>query len=252
MIIDTHAHLMFKDFNGEVDAVLKRATDAGVEKIINVGCDVKTSQQAVEMAARDDLYATLGLHPYDSLVATDDLMEEWGNLISSNKKIVAVGECGLDYFKATIPKEDQKNAFRLQLALAEQTGLPVIIHNRDADEECLEILEEFDVKAVFHCFSGNVEFARKLWNKGYLTSFTGIITYPKAENVREVAAEVPLDKLMVETDCPFLAPQLYRGNRNEPAYVVEVVKKIAEIRGMSVDEVARLSSENAERFLARL
>lgn len=253
MIIDTHAHLMFKEFKGDVEAVVERARTVGVEKIVNVGCDLESSKQAVEMARRyEDLYATLGLHPYDALYANEDLMAEWEKLILENKKIVAVGECGLDYFKARIPKEDQKKAFRMQLELAKKLNLPVIIHNRDADDECLEILEEFTDKgrleAVFHCFGSNVQFARKLWYKGYWTSFTGVITYSKAENLREVVSEVPMDMFMVETDCPYLAPQRYRGQRNEPAYVAEVVRKIAEIRNISVKEIERMSTKNAEKF----
>lgn len=260
MIIDTHAHLNFKQFRGEVNAVLERARAAGVEKIVNVGCDVKSSRRAHEMSLKyDGLFATLGLHPYDALEATPELMEEWERLISENEKIVAIGECGLDYFKARVSREDQKKAFRMQLELARRVGLPVVVHNRDADEDSLEILKEFDgsdgkrrVEAVFHCYGSNVEFARKLWYQGYMTSFTGVITYPKAVEIVAVAGEVPMDMFMVETDCPYLAPQKFRGERNEPAYVVEVVKKIAELRRISVEEVARISTENALEFFFRM
>ena len=144
MIIDTHAHLNFKQFNGEVDAVLQRARAVGVEKIVNVGCSVKDSREVVELSLKhDDFFATVGLHPYDALEATPELMKEWESLVSENKKIVAIGECGLDYVKADVPKEDQKKAFRMQLELAQKVGLPVIVHNRDADEDSLEILKEF-------------------------------------------------------------------------------------------------------------
>lgn len=250
MFVDTHAHLMFKDFNGEVDAVIMRAKSVGVERIVNVGCSLLTSNQAIEMAAKYDcLYATLGLHPYDSPDATEELMKNWEKLILENKKIAAIGECGLDYFKARIPKDIQKNAFRLHLKLAQKTGLSVIIHAREADEDCFEILNEFaGIKAVFHCFGSNLEFAKRVWEKGYLTSFTGIITYPKAENLHAVVKEVPLDKFMIETDCPFLIPQKYRGQRNEPAFVVEVAKRIAEIKRTSLVEIERLSTENAMKF----
>lgn len=262
MIIDTHAHLMFKDFgtDKEIKEVIERAFGNGVEKIINVGCSLESSEQAVLMAEKyDNLYATVGLHPYDSLDANEKLMKKWEQMILSNKKIVAVGECGLDYFKARISKEIQKNAFLLQLRLAQKTGLPVIIHNRNADDDCLEILKEFDgsngnprVKAVFHCFGSDIRFARKIWQDGYFTSFTGIITYLKTENLREVVEEVPSDMFMVETDCPYLAPQKYRGKRNEPSYVVEVAKKIAEIKEISAEEVERISTQNVEKFFIHM
>lgn len=261
MIIDTHAHLMFKDFNGDVDEVLRRAKGNGVEKIINVGCSVETSAQAIEFAEKyDEFYATLGLHPYDALDATEDLMEKWEVLARENEKIVAIGECGLDYFKSKVSRDDQKKAFRMQLKLAMKTGLPLIIHNRDADNDCFDILEDFEknemggrrLNTVFHCYSSDVRFARKLWYKGYFTSFTGVVTYPNADKVREVVDEMPMDMFMVETDCPFLSPQKFRGERNEPAYVTEVVKKIAEIRDLNVDEVARISTENAKEFFLRM
>lgn len=260
MIIDTHAHLNFKQFRGEVDAVLERARAAGVEKIVNVGCSAKDSREVVELSLKhDDFFATVGLHPYDALEATPELMEKWERLVSENEKIVAIGECGLDYFKVQVSREDQKKAFRMQLELAQKVGLPVVVHNRDADEDSLEILKGFDgsdgkrrVEAVFHCYGSNVEFARKLWYQGYMTSFTGVVTYPKAVETVAVAEEVPMDMFMVETDCPYLAPQRHRGGRNEPAYVVEVVKKIAELKRISVEEVARISTENALEFFFRM
>jgi TatD DNase family protein len=260
MFIDTHAHLMFDQFSGEVDSVLERAFRADIKKIINVGCDTASSFKAYEMSLKyKNIYATLGLHPYDSLEASDSLMEEWEELISMNKKIVALGECGLDYFKAKVSVEDQKKAFRMQLKLAQRVGLPVVVHNREADYDSLSILKEFDgsdglpkVRAVFHCYGSNVEFARELWRLGYYTSFTGIITYPNAFDLQAVVEEVPLDAFMIETDCPYLAPQKYRGGRNEPSYVVEVAKKIADIRGLSFNEVGRISTENALEFFLRL
>ncbi|MCK9186704.1 TatD family hydrolase [Candidatus Gracilibacteria bacterium] len=255
MLIDTHAHLMLKEFEGDFDEVLLKAKEAGVEKIINIGCDVKTSQVAVEMAEKyENMYATLGVHPDDAVLATEDLMDEWKNLILKNKKIVAIGECGLDYFKNEIPAEMQKQAFALQIDLAKAAKIPLIVHCRDAYDDCLEILDEkFDwneknIGIVFHCYSGNLSFAEKLWERGIFTSFTAIVTYPNAKDVQEVAKEVPLDRFMVETDCPFLAPQLYRGKRNEPAYVLEVAKKIAELKNISLEEVIEISGKNAFGF----
>ncbi len=260
MIIDTHAHLMFKQFKGKIPDIISRAKDAGVGKIINVGCDFESSAQAVAMLEMDEcLYATLGLHPYDSEQATEELMAAWEKLCNENKRIVAIGECGLDYFKAKVSKDLQKKAFRMQLELARKVSLPVIIHNRDADSDCLDILKEFDgsdgkprVNAVFHCFGSDVNFARMVWYNKYMTSFTGIITYPNAEDLRAVVDEVPMKYFMVETDCPYLAPQKYRGQDNEPSYVTEVVKKIAEIKEIPESEVIRMSTENAHQFFLRM
>lgn len=236
----------------ELPAVLQRAKEAGVEKVINVGISVGSCVDSLKMAKEHEgfLYATVGMHPYDSHLVNDEIMAEWERMVRENPgKIVAVGECGIDYFKSEAPKEAQKEAFSKHLQLAEKVNLPVIIHNREADEDCLRIFEAFPgTRAVFHCFGSNLEFAREVWKRGLYTSFTGIITYPKAEELREVVREMPLDLFMVETDCPYLAPQEYRGKRNEPSFVVEVVKEIAKVREMSFEDVARISSENAKRL----
>lgn len=258
MVIDTHAHLIFtEDFPaGELPEVLQRAKDAGVSKIINVGISVGSCVDSLRMACEHEgfLYATVGMHPYDSHLVNDEIMAVWEKMAQENPgKIVAVGECGIDYFKSEASKEVQKAAFRKHLELARKVTLPVIIHNREADEDCLQILDAFPgTSAVFHCFGSSLEFAREVWKRGFYTSFTGIVTYPKAEELREVVKEMPLDLFMVETDCPYLAPQAYRGKRNEPAYVLEVVKDIARVRGISFEEVARISSENAKRLFALL
>ncbi len=254
MVIDTHAHLMFtEDFPAsELPEILKRAREVGVSKIINVGISVGSCVDSLRMAQEYEgfLYATVGMHPYDSHLVNDEIMAEWEKMARENPgKIVAVGECGIDYFRSEAPKEAQKEAFSKHLQLAEKVNLPVIIHNREADEDCLKILETFPgTRAVFHCFGSSLDFAREVWKRGFYTSFTGIVTYPKAEELREVVREMPLDLFMVETDCPYLAPQEYRGKRNETSFVVEVVKEIAKVRGMSFEEVARISSENAQRL----
>lgn len=253
-MIDTHAHLMFPEFKGEILKILECARVAGIEKIINVGCSAEFSRAAIGLANEyENLYATVGLHPYDVEDLSEDLMKEWAGLIRTNKKIVAVGEIGLDYFKAKISKDKQKAAFLRQLKLANETGLPVVVHNRDADEDSFEILQKFPgVRAVFHCYSSNLEFARKLWSAGYWTSFTGVITYPNARELREVVNEVPMNGFFVETDCPFLAPQKYRGKRNEPAYVVQIAQQIADVKGISLEEIDEASTENAMGFFGRL
>lgn len=260
MFIDTHAHLMFDQFKGEVPDVLQRAHAAGVTKIINVGCSIEASKEAFKQVGeynaryKIDLFATLGLHPYDASDFSDKLLDEWARMIevaggSTGGKIVGIGEIGLDYFKAPVPHDIQKKAFRGQLQFASQMKLPVIIHDREADEDCLEILEEFpDLKVVFHCYASTLEFAKRLWAKGYYTSFTGIITYPKSDELRKVVSACPEGQFMIETDCPYLAPQSVRGERNEPAHVVEVAKEVAKLKDLTVEDAGKISGENAKIF----
>ena len=250
MLIDTHAHLSFPQFGRDFLKVIERAKAVGVSRIVNVGCDLESSSAVVDMLVHDEcLYATLGMHPYEACDVDDELMEKWRGLIERESRIVAVGECGLDYFKAEIPHDEQKEAFRGQLELAKKVDLPVIVHNRDADEDCVSILDEFDgLGVVFHCYGSGLEFARKLWKRGIFTSFTGIISYPNASDLREVVKEVPDELFMIETDCPYLAPQMYRGQRNEPAFVENVAHEVAEIRGVSFEKIAEKSSANAMKF----
>lgn len=249
MIIDTHAHLSFPELTTDLDGVLVRAQDAGVGKIVSIACDKAAYEPTLEIALKyENVFATLGMYPDGAEFVNDELFKTWSDWISTNKKIVAIGECGLDYLKVEVPHEMQKKAFELQLKFAQENDLSVVIHNREADEDTFEILTKYKVRAVFHCYASNLEFAKKLWDAGYMTSFTGIITYPKAEELREIVKMCPNDKFMVETDSPFLAPQVWRGQRNEPSFVVEVVRKIAEIKGIDVEEAAKISSENAESF----
>jgi len=260
MLIDTHAHLMFDQFKGEVPEVLQSASAAGVTKIINVGCSVEASKEAFKQVEKFnhryeiELFAALGLHPYDASDLSDNLLDEWARMIevaggSEGGRIVAIGEIGLDYFKAPVPHDIQKDAFRGQLQFASQMKLPVIVHNREADEDCLEILSEFpDLKVVFHCYASSLEFAKRLWEKGYYTSFTGIITYPKSDELRQVVSACPEGQFMIETDCPYLAPQQVRGERNEPAHVSYVAKMVAKLKGLTFEDAGKISSENANMF----
>ncbi|MBI5152038.1 TatD family hydrolase [Candidatus Peregrinibacteria bacterium] len=264
MFIDTHSHLDFPEFKADIEQVIKRAQNAGVGKIINVACDLKTCETASGLSRKYDfIYSTLGLHPYESRFVTPELMNNFFEQVeadakggaakdgeaASGRKIVAIGECGLDYFKAKIPYEEQIRAFQLQLELAQRAGLPVIIHSRNSEADVLEILKEFsDVRFVFHCYGGNIENAGKILDAGGMISFTGVITYPKAENIRDTAKYVPLDRIMSETDCPYLAPQKYRGKRNEPAYVVEVVKEISRVKNLPLEKTESALQKNAEEF----
>jgi TatD DNase family protein len=273
MIIDTHCHLMATQFDEDREDVISRARAHGVGMFLNVGFDDFTNKRSLEMASQhQDFYATLGYHPYEADKCTPELMAKWKKFLLDPKaskedielfgvdldeeqlaevksKVLAVGETGLDYLKSPISQEVQKKSLELQLQLATEVDLPIIIHNRQSDKDCLDILRNFsNVKAVYHCFDSNLEYAKKVWNFGYITSFTAIATYPKSNDLREVISNMPLDQFFVETDCPYLAPQKFRGKRNEPAYILEIIKLIAALKGITTEEVKRLSTENVARF----
>lgn len=252
MIIDTHAHLCFEEFAADLEVVLERARKESVSKILNVGCDVESSRRAVAMAKEyGGIYATIGLHPYESASFGSEVVEIWREILKGEdrKCVKAIGETGLDYYKCEVAKAAQIKSFEGHLALASEFGLPVIVHNREADEDCLISLAKFpDVKAVFHCFGSGLDFALRVIEAGHFVSFAATITYGNAEKILNVVRQIPLERFLVETDCPYLAPQVVRGRRNEPAFVVEVAKKIAEVRGLSFEEVARISTKNAENF----
>lgn len=251
MLIDTHAHLDFKEFDRDRDEVIRRAKKFGVEKIINVGCNLKRSQNSIALSQKyDNIYATVGLHPHDA-------KEEFGKYeelakLGKNKKVVAIGECGLDYFR--LEKEEdkikQKEVFLSQLDLALKLNLPVIIHCRNAFDDLLTLLKikkyKNKIRGVTHCFSGTLRYAREFLNLGLSISFTGSITYvrPKGE-LLAVVRMVPLDRIMIETDSPYLAPVPHRGKRNEPAFVKFVAEKIAEIKGLGFKTIADQTTQNA-------
>ena len=216
--------------------------------MVIVGCDKKTNRQVLEMSEKYDfMFATMGVHPAD---APDDLDEEEINFIRAHKdKIVAVGEIGLDYHHMSMSKEKQAENFRIQIRLAKELDLPIVVHSRDAAEDTLQILiEEEAKKVVFHCYTYDLEFAKKVWGHGYYTSFSGVVTYKNAASIQEAAKHAPLDLIMIETDCPFLAPQSIRGQRNDMSYVIEVGEKVAELRGEPAEKIAEATAKNAERF----
>lgn len=248
MLIDTHCHLDFQNFEKDFDEVLARAKSAGVEKFINPGVDLSSSKKAVELAKKfPQVFAAVGFHPSDAEKLSADNLNTLEEL-ASNERVVAIGEIGLDFFKMRNSKKIQIEAFEKQLALAEKIQKPVVIHSRESDDEIFTILDNFKIRGVFHCFGGDWNFAEKVLDKGFLIGLTGIVTFPNATNVREVAKEIPLEKLLIETDAPFLAPQKFRGQRCEPAHVVEVAKEIAELKNLSVEEVAGQTMKNAEDF----
>lgn len=258
MYIDTHAHLDFPDYKAEVTAVLGRAKEADVSKIINVGVDLKTSKKSVELARQNpEVYAAIGLHP-DSSGDLDMETRSYMTALSAQKKVVAIGEIGLDYYYikrsskfARYPKREQQIfCFEQMLDLAIELRLPVIIHCREAESDMISILKsnKDNLVAVMHCFSGNYEYAKKILDMGFLISFTGNITFKNNTEISEVIKKIPLGSIMLETDSPYLAPEPNRGKRNEPAYVVEVAKKIAEIKDMPIEEIARSTTKRAESF----
>jgi TatD DNase family protein len=251
MIIDTHCHIQMPPLDKDTEGVIKRANQAGVHKMIVVGCGLELSKKAIEIAeSHDGVFAAIGLHPEDAKNYNETMWAEYEEM-AKNPNVVAIGETGLDFFKEYSPRDKQIEVFKkhIELAFKADKDKGLIIHNRDADEISLRILQEYKVKkAVFHCFASNVDFARKVWDAGYMTSFTGIITYPKSEELRKVVEECPLECMMVETDCPFLAPQKYRGGTNEPAYVVEVAEEIARIKNKDLKEIEEITTKNAEEF----
>lgn len=251
MLFDTHAHLNAEEYKDDLEEVISRAQEAGVTNMVVVGFDRPTIERAMELVAGYDfLYASVGWHPVDAIDMTEeDLI--WIEELASHPKVVALGEMGLDYHWDKSPKDIQKEVFRKQIRLAKKVKLPIIIHNREATADILEILKEEnaeEVGGIMHCFSGSPEVARECVNMNFYISLGGPVTFKNAKKPKDVAAEVPLDKLLIETDCPYLTPHPFRGKRNEPGYVKLVAEQIAEIKGLSYEEVAAATTKNAKKF----
>lgn len=252
MFIDTHCHLDFIEFDSDRDEVIKRAKDSGIDYIINVGSALKASQAAVELSKRYDfIYAAIGIHPHDADTVSDDTILEMREL-AKNDKVVAIGEVGLDYYSTpehrctSHQKDIQKDTFKKFINLAKELNLPLIIHSRDAGNDMLRLLKEEQVtKAVLHCFSEDEEFLNGILSLGIYISFAGNITFKNADNLRALAKKVPVEKLLLETDAPFLAPQVVRGKRNEPAYIKYLSQELASFYGLSIQDIARITSLNA-------
>ena len=281
MLIDTHAHLDYRDFANDLEEVLRRAADAGVTRIVTIGTSIESSRRAIELAEKyPAVYAAIGVHPSFVEEAEDDVITPLREL-AKNHRVVAIGETGLDYHR--LPSEEvaketqvqvmtalrtetdeeieaqirdgaykskQASLFQQQLDLAAELGLNVVIHQRDAWEDTLEIMQPYTdkVRAVFHCFGGSLEQANDVIDLGHLVSFTGIVTFKNGASVRQVAAQIPLWKFMVETDCPYLAPVPFRGKRCEPAYTRLVAESIASARGIPLEELAEATTETADKF----
>jgi len=249
-IIDTHAHLDDEKFAGDLDEVLVRAQKAGVARIICVGSDLTSSRHALALAEQHQmLSAAVGVHPHD---AVDVLPRTWDGLriLASKSQVVAWGEIGLDFHYNFSPPEKQKEVFRKQLEIAEELGLPVIIHDREAHQETLEILKDFPDLAgvIFHCFSGDLSIAEECLKRGYYFGVGGTLTFPKNKELCRVVEKVPLERICLETDCPYLAPQPWRGKRNEPAYLTAVVEKISKIKDLAPEDVIAATAAAAEKL----
>ena len=251
MIIDTHCHLEMKHFDKDRGEVIKRARNAGVKRMITVGTNLSDGEKVIQIAkANPDVFCAVGIHPHDSLEADEAGIAQLRELLKK-PKVLALGEIGLDYFKNYAPRDTQVKAFEAQLDLAIELGMPLIIHDRDAHVEILEILKKKSrapYRGVFHCFSGGIKTAREVLDLGFYISFTGTTTYKNETKSHEVLAMAPKERVMVETDCPYLAPVPFRGKRNEPSYVTYVGEKLAEIWGITPKQVARITTENAYRL----
>jgi len=256
MLIDSHCHLDFPDFSAELDAVVARARGAGIERMVTISTRVRQHNAVLAIAERfPDVYCSVGTHPH---YAHEELDVSAADLIARtrNGKVVALGEAGLDYHYDNSPRQAQERGFRTHIAAARQTGLPLVIHSREADDDTARILEEEMGKgafpAVLHCFTGGPDLARRAIALGHFISFTGILTFKNSASLRAIASELPADRILVETDAPYLAPGRYRGKRNEPAYVIETANTLAEVRGVSFDTIARETTDNFFRLFAKV
>lgn len=251
MLIDTHTHLDDARYDDDRETMITRAREAGVEALITIGCDLATSQAAVQLADRHSfVYASIGVHPHEVKHIDDGWYGEFRRL-AHNRKVVAYGEIGLDYHYNHSPPKEQRERFHEQIQLARELKLPVIIHTREAQDDTISILREekaSEIGGVFHCFSGDAWLAQDALDLGFYLSFSGILTFQNATMLREIARNTPLDRLLIETDCPYLTPVPYRGKRNEPAYVSQIAKQLASLHNMSLDEVAGRTNDNAKKL----
>ncbi len=256
MLVDSHCHLDFPDFADDLDGIVARAGAAGIERIVTISTRVRRLDALLAIAGKyPQVYCSVGTHPHqadeEDGIPADELVT-----LTKHPKVVALGEAGLDYFYQHGSRQAQERGFRTHIAAARATGLPLVIHTREADEDCERILEDEiargPFRAVLHCYTGGRELAMKAIELGLSISFTGIVTFKKSDALRALAAELPADRIMVETDAPYLAPGKFRGKRNEPAYVVEVAKVLAEARGVTLEEISRQTTENFFRLFSKV
>ena len=250
MLFDTHAHMDDRAFEDDRGELLAALPGQGLALVMNPGCSLESSRNACALARQYDyIYAAVGSHPDVADEVNAAVLEEYRTLCRENPKVKAIGEIGLDYHYEDIPREIQKEAFRAQMALAAELNLPVIVHERDAHEDGMKMVEEFPgVTGVFHCYSGSLEMAKWLVSRGWYIGFTGVLTFKNARKAVEVAANIPLDRLVLETDCPYMAPEPFRGKRNDPGKLYRMAERLAEIRGVDLEEIHRITVENGKRL----
>ena len=250
MLFDTHAHLDDQAFDQDRRELIARLPQAGIGLVMNPGCSLASSRNAAALAREYDfLYAAVGSHPDAADEVTPQVLDAYRQLCRDNPKVLAIGEIGLDYHYEDIPRQRQLAAFRDQMALAQELGLPVIVHEREAHADGMAVVEEFpQVTGVFHCYSGSVEMAQWLVSRGWYIGFTGVLTFKNARKAVEVAQQLPLDRIVLETDCPYMSPEPYRGKRNDPSRLPFMAQKLAQLRGLSAEEVAAITTENGRRL----
>ena len=248
MIFDTHAHMDDRAFDQDRDSLLSRLPEEGIALLMNPGCSLASSQAAVSLSNQYSyIYAAVGSHPDAADEVNDGVLEQYRALCRDNPKVKAIGEIGLDYHYEDIPRDIQKRSFRAQMGLARELGLPVIVHEREAHEDGMKIVEEFpSVTGVFHCYSGSLEMAKWLIERGWYIGFGGVLTFKNARKALEVAGNIPLERIVLETDCPYMAPEPFRGRRNDPGKLYRVAEKLAQLQGMTVEEVQAITLENGK------
>ena len=250
MLFDTHAHMDDRSFDEDRRELLDALPGRGISLLMNPGCSYESSRNAIRLSEQYDyIYAAVGSHPDVADEVDEALISKYRELCKQHRKVKAIGEIGLDYHYEDIPRDIQKQAFRLQMELARELDLPVIVHEREAHEDGLRIVDEFPtVKGVFHCYSGSAEMAKELVRRGWYIGFTGVLTFRNARKAIEVASAIPLERIVIETDCPYMAPVPFRGKRNDPGLVCYMAAKLAEIRGLTTEEAARITLENGKRL----
>lgn len=248
MIFDTHAHLDDRAFDPDREALLAQLPQDGISLVMNPGCSLASSQAAVALAKQYDyVFAAVGSHPDAANEVNEAVISQYRTLVQENPKVRAIGEIGLDYHYEDIPRDIQQRAFRAQMALAAELNLPVIVHEREAHEDGMKLVEEFPgVTGVFHCYSGSLEMAKWLVSRGWYIGFGGVLTFKNARKAVEVASGIPLDRIVLETDCPYMAPEPFRGRRNDPGKLFRVAEKLAQLRGLRVEEVQAITLENGK------
>ena len=250
MLFDTHAHLNDRAFDTDREALIAGLPGKGISLVMNAGCSLEASREVIALAEQTPwMYASVGSHPDSADEVNEEVLEEYRKLCKLFSKVKAVGEIGLDYHYEDIPRELQKKAFRAQMELARELDLPVIVHERDAHEDGMTIIDEFpEVSGVFHCYSGSADMAMELVKRGWYIGFTGVLTFKNARKAVETAQRIPLERIVLETDCPYMAPEPFRGKRNDPGYLYRMAEKLAEIRGISTEAACRVTLENGKRL----